>query len=87
VKKICGVSTAIELRTRSGGPVIVKDDRKLPAAAITGCTELFLQILHTPDVFTIFVTLPGHNEQSTILIEEVTSFVAYLHVTIHGLVQ
>lgn len=71
VKKTCGVSTAIELRTQSGGAVIVKDDRKLTTAAITGSTELLLRILPTPDIFTIFVTLPGHNEQSTILIEEV----------------
>ena len=70
VKKACGVSTAIELRARSGG-LIVKDDRRLTAAAITASTELSLRILPTPDVFTIFVTLPGHQEQSTIQIEEV----------------
>ena len=72
VKKACKVSTAIELRSRSGG-LIVKDDRRLTAAAITGPTDLLLRILPTPDVFTIFVTLPGRHEQSTIHIEEVIS--------------
>ena len=70
VKKTCGASTAIELRSRSG-VLIVKDDRNLTAAAITGPTELSLRILPTPDVFTIFVTLPGYQEKSTIEIEEV----------------
>ena len=71
VKKSCGASTAIELRPRSGGDLIVKDDQRLTAAAITGPTELLLRILPTPDIFTIFVTLPGHQEKSTIQIEEV----------------
>ena len=70
VKKTCEASTAIELRLRSGD-VIVKDDQRLTAAAITGPTELLLRILPTPDVFTIFVTLPGHEEKSTIQIKEV----------------
>ena len=70
VKKACGVATAIELRARSGD-LIVKDDRRLIAAGITGPTELSLRVLSTPDVFTIFVTLPGRQEQSTIQIEEV----------------
>ena len=69
VRKICGVSTAIELRTGSG-VLIVKDDRQLTTAAING-DRLSLRILPTPDVFTIFVTLPGRQEQSTIQIEEV----------------
>lgn len=73
VRKECGVDTAIELRPRSGN-LIVKDDRKLTAAAITGPTELLLRILPgTPDIFTFFVTLPGRQEQSTIHIEEVTT--------------
>ena len=72
MKKACGVPTnAIELRSRSGDQLIVKDDRRLMAAAITGPTELLLRILPTPDIFTIFVALPGRQEQSTIQIEEV----------------
>ena len=70
VKKTCGAPTEIELRSRSGD-LIVKDDRMLTAATITGPTELSLRILPTPDVFTIFVTLPGRQEKSTIQIEEV----------------
>lgn len=71
VKKASGVSTAIELRARSGG-LIVKDDRSLTTAGINGPTELSLRMLPTPDVFTIFVTLPGRQEQSTIQIKEVS---------------
>ena len=71
VKKTCGIATAIELRFSRSGGLIVKDDRSLGRAEISGSTELFMRILPSPDIFTIFVVLPGRKEQSTIEIEEV----------------
>ena len=69
-RKACRASSALELRTRSG-VLLVKDDKRLSEAGITGPTELLLRVLPHPDTFTIFVKLPGHKEQSTIVISEV----------------
>ena len=69
-RKACKASSALELKTRSG-VLLVKDDRLLNKAGITGPTELLLRVLPHPDTFTVFVKLPGHEEQSTIAISEV----------------
>ena len=71
-RKTCGASSALELKTRSG-VLLMKNDKRLIDAGITGPTELLLRVLPNPDTFTIFVQLPDRQEQSTFEIGEVRS--------------